>query len=109
LGVRLGGEVAVLLARLAVRRDDTVDELLERPLPLRRADGAPEVLGGDDVRRVHAPERGELDALLLKVDRAVPPVRHDDVAALPLDLVVRVDALGGPDPLDTQPPDGGAA
>ena len=52
---------------------------------------------------------GVLDAALLEVDRAVPPVRHDDVAAFPLDLVVRVDALGRPDPLDAQPPDCGAA
>ena len=42
----------------------------------------------------------ELDAALLEVDRAVPPVRHDDVAALPGHLVVRVDALGRPHPLD---------
>ena len=38
------------------------------------------------------PEVGELDAALLEVDRAVAPVGHDDVAALPGHLVVRVHA-----------------
>src|ERR1044072_18329 len=48
-------------------------------------------------------------ARLLEVDRAVAPVGHDHVAAFPLHLVVRVDALGRPDPPDAQPPDRRAA
>ena len=76
---------------------------LQRPLPLRGADRAAEVLGGDDVGRVDAPEVGELHAPLLEVDRAVAPVGHDDVAALPGHLVVRVHALGRPHPLDRSP------
>ena len=62
LGVGRAGEVAVLLAGRAVGLHHPVDELLERPLALRRADRAAEVLGGDDVGRVDAPEVGELHA-----------------------------------------------
>ena len=82
----------MLLARLLVDVHHPVDELLEAPLALRRADRAAEVLGGDDVGRVDRPEVGELHAVLLEVDRAVPPVGHDDVPALPGDLVVGVHA-----------------
>ena len=73
-------------------------------LALRRADGAAEVLAGDDVGGVDRPELGELHAALLEVHRAVAPVRHHDVAALPGDLVVGVHAGGGVHPLDGQPP-----
>ena len=72
------------------------------------ADRAAEVLRGHDVRRVDRPEVRELDAPLLEVDRAVPPVRHDDVAALPGHLVVRMHAGGGVDALDPQALAGGA-
>jgi hypothetical protein len=61
-----------------------------------------EVLRRDDVRGVDAPLGGELHAALLEVDRAVTPVRHDDVAALPGHLVVGVHTGGGEDPLDLQ-------
>ena len=103
LGVGGRGEVAVVLAGLAVGLHDPVDELLEAGLALRGADSAAEVLAGDDVDRVHRPEVGELDATLLEVDRAVAPVGHDDVTALPGHLVVRMHAGGGVDALDTQP------
>ena len=58
LGVGRVGEVAVLLTGGAVGVDHPVDELLERPLPLRGPHRAPEVLGGDDVGRVDAPGLG---------------------------------------------------
>ena len=103
LGVGRVAEVAVVLAGLAVGLDDPVDELLERPLPIRGAHGATEVFRGDDVGRVDAPRLRELDAALLEVDRAVTPVRHHHVAALPRHLVVRVDTLGRPHPLDLEP------
>ena len=83
--------------------DDPIDELLEAPLTLPLADRTPEVLRGHDVGGVHGPEVGEFDAALLKVDRTVPPVGHDDVAALPGDLVVRVNALTGVDPPHREP------
>ena len=67
------------------------------------AHGAPEVFRGDDVGRVDAPRLRELDPTLLEVDRAVTPVRHHHVAALPRHLVVRVDTLGRPHPLDLEP------
>ena len=103
LGVLVGGEVAVLPARRHVHAHDAVDQLLQAPLALRRADRAAEVLGGHDVRRVDRPEVGELDAALLEVDRAVPPVRHDDVAALPGDLVIGMDAIAGVDTAHGEP------
>ena len=102
LGVLLGGEVAVLLAGAAVLADDPVDDLAQAGLALRGADGAAEVLGRHDVGRVDAPEVGELHPALLEVHRAVAPVRHHDVAALPGHLVVGVHALSGPHPLDPQ-------
>ncbi len=103
--LRVGGrgEVPVVLTGLPVRLHDAVDQLLEAGLALRGADGTAEVLAGDDVDRVHRPEVGELDATLLEVDRAVAPVGHDDVTALPRHLVVRVHAGSGVDALDTQP------
>src|SRR5690606_38548794 len=67
------------------------------------ADGAAEVLGRDDGRGVHRPRGGELDALLLEDRLTRLPVRLDDVPALPLDLVVRVDARRGEHALDGQP------
>ena len=108
LGVGRGGEVAVVLAGLAVGLHDPVDELLEAPLADVGADGAAEVLGGDDGGGVDRPEVGELDAALLEDGLAGLPVGLDDVAALPGDLVVRVHALGAEDPLDLQPALAGA-
>src|SRR5215468_2073060 len=103
LRVLRGREVAVLDAGGHVRSDDSVDELLEAPLTLWCADRAAEVLGRHDVGRVDGPEIGELHPVLLEVDRAVTPVGHDDVAALPGDLVVGMDSLAGVDALDGEP------
>src|SRR5437660_11401293 len=41
--------------------------------------------------------------MLLEVDPAVPPVRHDDVPAFPGHLVIGVHARGGVDALHSQP------
>src|ERR1700689_3087916 len=103
LGVLFGGKVALLPAGLLVLADDPVHKLLEAPPALRRADRAAEVLGGHDVGGVHRPEVGELDAMLLEVDRAVPPVRHNDVPAFPGDLVVGVHARRGVNAADLDP------
>ena len=102
LGVGGGREVAVVDAGLGVGLHDPVDELLEAPLADVGADGAAEVLGGDDGRGVDRPEVGELDTALLEDGLAGLPVGLDDVATLPGDLVVRVDALGAEDALDLQ-------
>jgi hypothetical protein len=102
LRVALGGEVAVLTTGRAVGQHDAVDELTQAALPLGAADGTAEVLRGDDVGGVDAPLGGELHAALLEVDRAVAPVGHDDVAALPGHLVVGVHTGGGEDPLDLE-------
>ena len=75
LGVGRGREVAVVLAALAVGLHDAVDELLEAPLADVGADGAAEVLGGDDRGGVDAPEVGELHAALLEDGLAGLPVR----------------------------------
>ena len=103
LGVARAWRSSRSRGRPGVGADHAVDELLEAPLALGRADRAAEVLGRDDVGRVDRPEVGELDAALLEVDRAVPPVGHDDVAALPGDLVVGVDALTGVDAAHREP------
>src|SRR5690606_25671131 len=103
LGVGVGGEVAVLLAGVGVGLDHAVDELLEAPLTRVGADRTPEVLGGDDRGGVDRPEVGELDAALLEDCLAGLPVGLDDVATLPVDLVVGVHALGAEDALDGQP------
>ena len=70
----------------------------------RRADRAAEVLAGDDVGGVDRPGLGELDAALLEVDRAVAPVGHHDVAALPGHLVVGVHAGRGVESLQPHAP-----
>src|SRR3712207_9385098 len=90
----LGGEVPVLAAGLGVGEHHAVDELPQAVLELRGADGAAEVLRGDDVGGVDAPLGRELDTALLEADRAVQQVGHDDVAALPGHLVVRVHTGG---------------
>src|SRR5580698_5441944 len=102
LRVLLGGEVAVLTAGRGVRGYDPVDELLQAPLALGCAERTAEVLRGDDVRRVDRPEVGELDSVLLEVDRTIPPVRHHHIATLPGDLVIGVDAFAGEDPAQGQ-------
>ena len=99
-GVGVRGKVTVLPAGLHVDADHPVNQLLEAPLPLRGTHRTAEVLGRDDVGGVDGPEVGELDTALLEVDRAIAPVRHEDVAALPGHLVVGVDALRGVDPAD---------
>src|SRR5712692_10780083 len=100
LRVVFRSEIAVLTAGVAVAADDPVDDLLEAPLALRGPDGTAEVLRGDDVGRVHRPEVWELDAVLLEVDRAVTPVRHHDVAALPRHLVIGMNPLASVDTAD---------
>src|SRR5215471_21444951 len=92
----------MLAAGVAVSVDDPVDELLEAPFALRGPDCAAEVLRGDDVRRVHRPEVREFHAMLLEVDRAVAPVGHHDVAALPGHLVILMNALASVDTADPQ-------
>src|SRR3712207_8238436 len=57
----LGGEVPVLAAGLGVGEHHAVDELPQAVLALRGADGAAEVLRGDDVGGVDAPLGRELD------------------------------------------------
>src|SRR3954468_4063127 len=96
-------EVAVLLARRAVALHDAVDELAKAVLAAGGSDRAAEVLRRDDVGRVDRPEVRELHPTLLEVDRAVAPVGHDDVAALPRHRVVRVHTRRRVDALDPQP------
>src|ERR687897_2740693 len=102
LGVVLRREVAVLHTGTVVHADHAVDELAQAGLALRRAHGSAEVLARDDVRGVDRPGCRELDPALLEVHGAVAPVRHDDVAAFPGDLVVRVHACGGVHAFDGQ-------
>ena len=80
---------------------DTVDELADAVLALRRADVAAEVLADDDVGGQLAPEGGDLDVVLLE-DGLAGLVGDARVAALPGDLVVGVDARRGPAALEGQ-------
>ena len=92
LGLGVVDEVAAVAAPRGDRVGHPVDDLAQRVLPLRRAQGAPEVLLGDDVGGVQRPGDGELDPELLEGHGAVSVVRDAGVAALPHDLVVGVDA-----------------
>ncbi len=96
-----GREVALGLRPGGDRVDDPVDELLDARLALGRADVAAEVLAHHDVGRELAPERGDFHVLLLE-DGLAALVADVGEAGLPDDLVVRVDALAGPAPLDRQ-------
>src|SRR5690606_22699576 len=98
-----------VLAGLDVRQHDAVEELAQAGLALGTADGATEVLGGDDRRGVEAPEIGELHATLLEHGLAGLPVGLDDVATFPRDRVIRMDALGRVDTLDLESVLGGLA
>jgi hypothetical protein len=101
--VAVGGarEVAALEAGASDGVDDAVDHLSNARLAFGRSELAAEVLRGDDVRRGLRPELGDLDALLLE---DVPVLAGNGrVAELPLDLVVRVDALAGEEAVDPEP------
>jgi hypothetical protein len=101
-GLLLGvDEVAALPAPRRDRVDHPVDDLAQRRLAPRRAEGPPEVLLGDDVRRVDRPRHRELHPELLEGDRAVLPVRDPRVAPLPHDLVVGVDPGRGEQSAET--------
>jgi hypothetical protein len=93
LGVGVGGEVAVLAAPARDGTGDPVHHLAYRVLALRGAEGAAEVLLGDDVGGVLRPAGGELEVALLEGGRAIAPVGDDGVPALPGQLVVGVGSL----------------
>ena len=96
-------EVAVLHAPRRDRVGDAVDHLAQRGLALLGAEGAAEVLLGDDVGGVLRPGDRELDVGLQEGVGAVLPVRDPRLAAFPLERVVRVDARFGEVPTDTDP------
>ena len=101
-GIRLGvvGEVAVAHAPIRDRVGHAVDDLAQRPLALLGAEGAAEVLLGDDVRRVQRPGRGELDLGLEEGVGAVLVVGDARVAPLPDDPVVGMLTLAREVPTD---------
>src|SRR3989338_7860446 len=82
LGVGLGVEVALAAAPGADRTDDAADELPDAALALGGAEGAAEVLRGDDVGGGLRPELGDLDVLLLEDDLALL-ARNDRGAGFP--------------------------
>ena len=92
VGLGLVDEVAAVGAPVGDRVGDPVDDLAQRRLALGRAEGAAEVLLGDDVGGVQRPGDGELDAELLEGDRSVFPVADPRIAAFPLHLLVRMGA-----------------
>ena len=100
LGLAVVDEVAALDAPPGDGVDHPVGDLLERVLALGGAEGAPEVLLGDDVGGVERPVDGELDVDLLEGDGAVLVVGDAGVTPLPGHLVVGVDARGREVPAD---------
>ena len=94
VGLLVVDEVAVLGAPVGDRVGDPVDHLAQRLLALGRAEGAAEVLLGDDVGGVQRPRDRELDVGLEEGVAAVLEVRDARVAPLPLDGVVRMGAAG---------------
>ena len=81
-------EVAVLHPPGGDRVDHPVDRPGAATTPARGVRESPEVLLGEDVRGVHAPRGGDLDAELLEGDRPGAVVGDPRIAALPDDLVV---------------------
>ena len=109
LGVVVGGEVAVLGAPAGDRTGDPVHHLAYRVLTLRGAEGAAEVLLGDDVGGVLRPGGGELEVALLEGGGAIAPVGDDGVPTLPGELVVGVGSLAREQTAYAKPsPAGGA-
>ncbi len=94
-------EVALGLRPPADRVHHAGDQAAHAALALGRAELAPEVLGGDDVRRGLAPGARDLDAVLLE-DRLALLVVDDRGAQLPGHLVVRVSSRLREVPPETQ-------
>src|SRR6185436_4363893 len=94
----VGREVLLLLGPAGNRVDDAADELLDAALALGRADLAAEILRDDDVGRLLRPELRDLDVALLEDDFALLGT-DDGGAQIPLDLVERIDTLGGEEAL----------
>ena len=94
VGVSRGREIAVLGACGPIGLDHAVNQLLEAPLALLRAEGSAEVLRGHDCGCIEAPRCRELNPALLEYDLVGLPVGLDDVTALPSDLVIGVHPFG---------------
>ncbi len=100
LGLVVVDEVPVLAAPRRDGVDHPVDDLLERPLPLRRAEGAPEVLLGQDVGGVQAPPGRNLHAELLEGHRTGGVMGDPGVPPFPVDGGIGVLPRCGELPVD---------
>ena len=89
-----GGKVAVGQAPVADGLGHAAHQLADAGLPLGRVQLAVQVLRGHNVGRGHRPVERNLDVLLLEDDVALL-VGDRRGALLPLELVIRGDALGG--------------
>ena len=89
------GEVVLVLRPAGDGVDYAVDQLTDAGLALGRAQVAAEVLADDDVGGELAPERRDLDVLLLE-DADALLVADARGPGLPRDLVVGVDPGSGP-------------
>ena len=89
------GEVVPRLRPAGDRVHDPIDQLADAGLAARRTDVAAEVLADDDVGGELAPERRDLDVLLLEDGLAglIADVGGPD---LPRDLVIRMDTRASP-------------
>ena len=96
-----GAEVAAGDAPVANGLGHAGDERAHTALALGRAQRAVQIFAGDDVGRRHRPVLGDLDVFLLEDDAAL---RVGDLrgAQLPLQLVVRRDAGGGEEAVESE-------
>ena len=88
LAVRVGLEVAVLLAPVRDGVDHALDQLRDAGLALGRPEFAVEILAGDDIGGRLRPVDRDLDIALLEDDGAFI-ISNGGGAGLPLDIVVR--------------------
>lgn len=102
LCVLLTVEVPVFPTGPHIGQHDAIDELLQAPLAGIGTYGTAEVLGGNDGGGVHAPKIWKLDAALFEDHLAGLPVVLHNITALPRDVVIRMYAGGGEQPLDMQ-------
>ena len=89
-----GCEVSMVATSLSVGKNNTVDQLTQAEFALFCSHCSTEVFGCDDSRSVQAPEIWELSTTLLENGFTIFPVGLNNVAKLPVDLVVWMHTLG---------------
>jgi len=98
--VFFGGKVTVVATSLGVCEHNAVDQLAKAVLALRGSYRTAKVLRGNDGARVDAPEFWKLSAALLEDGFSGLPVSLHNIAELPGDLIVWVNAWNGVNAVD---------